>query len=121
MFLYTLQVNVIVQLIVVTFQIRARLLCVLPEVPFLQMFLVPEKHVVERPEASLSAGRFGRFRSQFGVRMHANLRVMPEHEAHPIAKRSRMIFIAACAWPHDGHSTSPYSMMVTGADAEPRM
>ena len=86
MFLYALQINVIVHLIVVALQIESNLLRVLPEMPFVQMVLMLEEHVVKRPEASLSAGRFGRFRGHFGARMNPDLREMPEYEPNALGK-----------------------------------
>src|SRR6185295_18750845 len=50
------------------------------------MSLVLEQHVVERPEASLGTGRFGRFGSEFSMGMGLDLRVVSKHESYPLAE-----------------------------------
>ena len=83
--LHALQVNVIVHLVVVPLHVQPHQRGVLSEMRFLEMTLVPEQCVMERPEEPLSAGRFRRFGSPCGVRV-VDLRVMPEHEPHAIAE-----------------------------------
>ena len=52
------------------------------------MSLVFEQHIVERPEASLSTGCFGRFCGEFSIGMGLDLRIVSKHESHLMAKMS---------------------------------
>ena len=81
--LHSLQVDVTAHFIVVSLQVQTNLLSVLPELRFLQMFLVIEQQIVEQPEASLGTGCFGR---EFGMRVDLDLRIMSKHESHPMTK-----------------------------------
>jgi len=83
--------------------------------------LVLEEQVVHLPELVLRARRLGGLGRELGVRMHFQQRKMPEHEAHAVPEALEQDFHGGISLAARRHSKSPYSTMVTFADAGPRM
>src|ERR1043166_56089 len=86
MLLHALQINMILHLVVVAFEIEFQLGSVLAKTMSLQMQLVLEQKIVHLPEFILGARGFRRLGRKLGMMVHLALRKMPEGKAHAAAK-----------------------------------